>query len=80
MPISWHWSLGRLAIIHLELLEDISCVLFLMDEGSFLQLLDLKTKEEVELTDHRHLEFPSHHVSKFFAKSRLVEPNMISST
>ena len=51
-----------------------------MDESPFLQLLDLKPKEEVELTDHGHLEFPSHHVSKFFAKSRLVEPNMISST
>ena len=67
--ISWHWSLDRLAIIHLELFENVSCILFLMDEGSFLQLLNLKTKEEVELTDHGHLEFPSHHFSKFFAKS-----------
>ena len=69
MSIGWHWSLDRLAIIHLELLENVYCVLFLMDEGSFLQLLDLKPKEKVELTDHGHLEFSSHHIPKFFAKS-----------
>ena len=69
MPISWHWSLDRLAIIHLEFLENILCILFLMDESPFLQLLDLKPKEEIELTDHGHLKFPSHYFSKFFAKS-----------
>jgi hypothetical protein len=69
MSISWHWSLNWLAIIHLEFLENILYILFLIDEYLFLQLLDLKTKEEVELTDHGHLEFPSHHFSKFFAKS-----------
>jgi hypothetical protein len=52
MSISRHWSLDRLTIIHLELLENIIGVLLLMDESPFLQLLDLKPKEEVELFDH----------------------------
>jgi hypothetical protein len=52
MSIGRHWSLDRLTIIHLELLENIISVLLLMNEGPFLQLLDLKPKEEVELSDH----------------------------
>uniref|UniRef100_A0A0A9B347 Uncharacterized protein n=1 Tax=Arundo donax TaxID=35708 RepID=A0A0A9B347_ARUDO len=31
-----------------------------MDEYLFLQLLDLKSDEEVELTDHGHLELLGH--------------------
>jgi hypothetical protein len=50
MSIGRHWSLDRLTIIHLELLEDIISVLLLMNESLFLQLLDLKSKEEVELS------------------------------
>jgi hypothetical protein len=52
MSIGRHWSLDRLTIIHLELPEDIISVLLLMNESPFLQLLDLKPKEEVELSDH----------------------------
>jgi hypothetical protein len=52
MSIGRHWSLDRLTIIHLELLENIISVLLLMNESPFLQLLDLKPKEEVELSDH----------------------------
>ena len=46
MPIGFHGCLDRLALIHLELLQDIFSVLFLMDECPFLHLFDLKTKEE----------------------------------
>jgi hypothetical protein len=52
MSISRHGCLDRLTIIHLELLENIIGVLLLMDESPFLLLLDLKPKEEVELSDH----------------------------
>jgi hypothetical protein len=52
MSICRHWSLDRLTIIHLELLENIIIVLLLMNESPFLQLLDLKPKEEVEISDH----------------------------
>jgi hypothetical protein len=52
MSISRYWSLDWLTIIHLELLENIIGLLLLMDESPFLQLLDLKPKEEVELSDH----------------------------
>jgi hypothetical protein len=38
-----------------------------MNESPFLQLLDFKPKEEVELSDHRHLEFPSHEFTKILA-------------
>jgi hypothetical protein len=67
MSISRHWSLDRLTIIHLELLKNIIGVLLLMDESPFLQLLVLKSKEEVELFDHGHLEFPSHEFTKILA-------------
>jgi hypothetical protein len=52
MSIGRHWSLDRLTIIHLALFENIIGVLLLMNESPFLQLLDLKPKEEVELSDH----------------------------
>jgi hypothetical protein len=52
MFIGRHWSLDPLTFIHLELLEDIISVLLLMNESPLLQLLDLKPKEEVELSDH----------------------------
>jgi hypothetical protein len=52
MSIGRHWSIDQLTIIHLELLENIIGVLLMMNENPFLQLLDLKPKEEVELSDH----------------------------
>jgi hypothetical protein len=52
MSIGRHWSLDRLTIIHLELLENIISVLLLMNESPFLEMLDFKPKEEVDLFDH----------------------------
>ena len=80
MPICWHWSLDRLAIIHLEFLENILCILFLMDESPFLQLLDLKPRKK--------LSSPIMDISNSLAiispnslqRVGLVEPKMISST
>ena len=67
MPIGCHGCLDWLALIHLEILQDIFSILFLMDECPFLQLFDLKTKEEGQLTDHGHLEFLRHQGSKLMA-------------
>jgi hypothetical protein len=60
MPISSHGSLDRFVILHSKLLEYILNVLSLADEGALLELLDLKSKEILQLTHHRHLEFLYH--------------------
>ena len=49
---------------HVKLLEDISCVLGLMDEGTLRALLDLLPKEKPELTHEAHLKLPAHLFSK----------------
>ena len=67
MTIGCHGCLDRLAFIHLELLQDIFSIFFLIDECPFLQLFDLKTKVEGQFVDHGHLEFPIYHGSKFMA-------------
>jgi hypothetical protein len=38
-----------------------------MNESPFLLLFDLKPKEKVKLSNHWHLEFPSHEITKIFA-------------
>jgi hypothetical protein len=35
-----------------------------MYKDSFLGLLDLKSKEESQLSHHAHFEFPAHHIRK----------------
>jgi hypothetical protein len=43
-------------------------------EGAFLELLDLKSKKELQLSHHRHLESFGHNPTK------LINQNMISRT
>src|SRR6266540_861337 len=64
-----HWGLDGLGTFHVKLLEHVGDVLGLTQEGSFLELLDLKTEEVLELTHHRHLEPLSHNPTKIFTKS-----------
>jgi hypothetical protein len=66
MPISSHGCLDGFAILHSKLLEYVLHVLGLADEGVLLELLDLKSKEILQLPHHRHLEFLYHDHTKLF--------------
>jgi hypothetical protein len=66
MPIYSHRSLNGLGILHSKLLENILSVLCLVDEGALLELLDLESKEILQLPHHGHLEFLYHNYTKLF--------------
>jgi hypothetical protein len=66
MPISSHGCLDGFAILHPKLLKYVLNVLCLADEGALLELLDLKSKEVLQLPHHRHLEFLYHGPTKLF--------------
>jgi hypothetical protein len=68
MPICSHGSLDGFDILHPNLLEDVLNVLSLADEGAFLELLDLESKEILQLPHHRHLEFLYHNPTKLFTR------------
>jgi hypothetical protein len=68
MPICSHGCLYRFGIIHSKLLEYVLNVLSLADEGAFLELIDLESKEILQLPHHRHLEFLYHNPTKFFTR------------
>jgi hypothetical protein len=55
MPICSHGCLDGFGILHSKLLKYILNVLSLADEGALLELLDLKSKEILQLPHHRHL-------------------------
>jgi hypothetical protein len=52
MPIDSHRCLDGFAILHCKHLEYILNVLSLADEGALLELLDLKSKEILQLPHH----------------------------
>jgi hypothetical protein len=66
MPICSHGCLDGFDILHSKLVEYVLNVLSLADEGAFLELLDLKSKEVLQLPHHRHLEFLYHNPTKLF--------------
>jgi hypothetical protein len=66
MPIRSHGSLDGFGILHSKLLEYILNVLGLTDEGAFLELLDLESKEILQLPHHGHLKFLYHNPTKLF--------------
>jgi hypothetical protein len=66
MPIGSHGCLVGFVILHSKLLMYILNVLGLADEGALLELLDLKSKEILQLPHHRHLEFLYHDPTKLF--------------
>jgi hypothetical protein len=74
MSIGWHESIDRLCIHHVKLLEHIMGVLRLANKSLILQLLDLKSEEELQLTHHGHLKSLCHDPTKLFTK------NMVSTT
>jgi hypothetical protein len=68
MPIGSHGCLDGFAILHSKFLEYILNVLSLANEGALLELLDLKSKEVLQLPHHRHLEFLYHNPTKLFIR------------
>jgi hypothetical protein len=66
MPICSHGCLDGFDILHSKLLKYVLNVLSLADEGALLELLDLKSKEILQLSHHRHLKFLYHIPTKFF--------------
>jgi hypothetical protein len=66
MPIGSHGCLDGFSILHPKLLKYILNVLGLANESAFLELLDLKSKEILQLPHHRHLEFLYHDPTKLF--------------
>jgi hypothetical protein len=66
MPIGSHGCLDGFVILHSKLLKYILNVLGLVDEGAFLELLDLKSKKVLQLPHHRHLEFLYHDPIEIF--------------
>jgi hypothetical protein len=57
MPICSHGSFDGFGILHSKLLEYILNVLCLANEGALLELLDLESKEIIQLPHHGHLKF-----------------------
>jgi hypothetical protein len=49
-------------------------VLVLIDEGTLPQLLDLKTKEELEFTHHPHLKSECHQLGKLLIEIIVSQP------
>jgi hypothetical protein len=66
MPICSHGCLDGFGILHSKLHEYVLNVLSLIVEGALLELLDLKSKEILQLPHHRHLEFLFHDPTKIF--------------
>jgi hypothetical protein len=52
MPIGSHGCIDGFAILHSKLLKYVLNVLSLADEGALLELLDLKSKEILQLPHH----------------------------
>jgi hypothetical protein len=52
MPIGSHGSLDGFGILHSKFLEYVLNVLSLADKGALLELLDLKSKEILQLPHH----------------------------
>jgi hypothetical protein len=69
MSIGWHWCLNGLGFVHVKLLQHVLGALGLTYERAILELLDLKSKEELQLTYHGHLEPIHHNPTKFLTKN-----------
>ena len=69
----------RRQVAHVELPQQVSSVLNLMDKSALRSLLDLQPEEELQLTHHTHLEFPGHLLRKLGDKSvrRATKDNII---
>jgi hypothetical protein len=68
MPIGSHGCFDGFAILHSKLLKYVLNVLSLADECALLELLDLKSKEILQLPHQRHLEFLYHDLTKLLTR------------
>jgi hypothetical protein len=68
MPICPHRSLDGFAILHSKLLENVLSVLCLVDEGILLELLDIESKELLQLPRHGYLNFLYLSPTKLFTR------------
>jgi hypothetical protein len=66
MLICSYGCLDGFAILHSRLLKYVLNVPCLADEGAILELLDLESKEILQLPHHRHLNFFNHDPTKLF--------------
>jgi hypothetical protein len=66
MPICSHGSLDGFSILHSILFKYVLNVLSLADEGALLELLDLESKETLQLPHQRLLKFLYHDPTKLF--------------
>jgi hypothetical protein len=74
MPIGSHECLDGFAILHSKLLKYVLNVLSLADECALLELLDLKSKEVLQLPHHKHLKFLYHDPTKLFTSWLVSRP------
>jgi hypothetical protein len=80
MPIGSHGCLDGFAILHSKLLKYVLNVLCLADEGDVLELLDLKSKEILQLPI---IDISNLCILVLLNSSQvnlLVDPNIMSST
>jgi hypothetical protein len=68
MSICSHGCLDGFDILHSKLFENILNILCLANEGAFLELLDLESKEILQLPHHGHLKFLYHNPTKLFTR------------
>jgi hypothetical protein len=80
MPISSHGCLDGFAILHSKLLKYVLNVLSLIDEGALLELLDLESKELLQLPIIDISNFCIIILLNSSQDDLLVDPNIISST
>jgi hypothetical protein len=68
MTISAHESLDGLYLIHAKLLEYVTSILRLANEGLILDLFDLKSKKKCENPHHEHFKHIDHDFAKLITK------------
>jgi hypothetical protein len=69
MSIGWHKCLDGLGLVHVKLLQHVIGVLGLTYERNILELLDLKSKKELQLSHHGHIKPIRDNPTKFLIKS-----------
>ena len=65
------WVLDGLGLVHVKLVQHVIGVLGLTYERAILDLLDLKSMEELQLSHHGHLEPICHNPTKFLTESHI---------
>jgi hypothetical protein len=66
-----HWGFDGFGLVHVKFLQHIICILGLTYEHGILELLDLKSKKELQLAHHGHLKPISHDPTKILTKRHI---------